>query len=326
MTSYFFVYSNQNTMSSDTDDTMSDTSSEYYRSDKEPGSRLRHAMVCQNNYTHDQYLLMQLFCSQYCSYAVIGKEVGEQNGTPHLQAYLELKKQMRFNTVRKHLPACHLEDRRLSPKQCATYCKKEGNFWEMGTISNQGKRTDLERFSNHVASGVSDRELVENDFAPYIMRYFRGMNYLRNVTVSARGSDTPKEVLWLYGPSGSGKTRWAYSTYPNLHLHGPESGKWWDTYSQEETILLDEVDGTMPYRYLLRLTDRYPFLGETKGGFVHITSDRIIITCSRHYKDVYFEESDHSELARRITRVYKFPDDLPENFSGSRAENSPEKS
>lgn len=58
---------------------------------------------------------------------IIGKEVGEQ-GTKHLQCYLEFPNQMRFNTLKRHLPNAHLEKAKQSAQANLEYCSKEGDY------------------------------------------------------------------------------------------------------------------------------------------------------------------------------------------------------
>ena len=58
---------------------------------------------------------------------IIGKEVGEE-GTKHLQCYLEFPNQMRFTTLKRYLPTAHLEKAKNSAKANLEYCSKDGDF------------------------------------------------------------------------------------------------------------------------------------------------------------------------------------------------------
>ena len=59
------------------------------------------------------------------SYIIVGEEVGEQ-GTPHLQGYIEFENQRTFKAVKKLLPRCHIEKAKGTGKQNRDYCSKEG--------------------------------------------------------------------------------------------------------------------------------------------------------------------------------------------------------
>jgi len=88
-----------------------------------------------NNYTNDDLEEVEIVSAQ-CNYLVYGKEVGE-NGTPHLQGMLQLKKKKRFSQMKKLLRRAHFEQCR-NPAMLARYCKKDGDFVEYGRLVSQG--------------------------------------------------------------------------------------------------------------------------------------------------------------------------------------------
>lgn len=80
-----------------------------------------------NNYNvSDIDTMTQWFKDNKFTY-IIGKEVGEK-GTPHLQIYIERKNAIRFNTLKKAFPKCHIEKARGTADDNYKYCSKEGNF------------------------------------------------------------------------------------------------------------------------------------------------------------------------------------------------------
>jgi len=74
-------------------------------------------------------------------YMVIGKEIGAQNQTPHLQGFIQFNKKKRMSQVKAifgslggrlgHLSTMH---RNSTPVFCAQYCKKDGDFQEWGQV------------------------------------------------------------------------------------------------------------------------------------------------------------------------------------------------
>lgn len=112
------------------------------------------------------------------------------------------------------------------------------------------------------------------------------------------------EVIVLQGPTGTGKSKWCMDNYPDAYWK--QRGNWWDNYSGEETVIIDEYYGWLPYDFLLRLCDRYPLLVEIKGGQVQFNSKRIIFTTNAvpntWYKNVYWPAFE-----RRVNEWHVFP-------------------
>ena len=71
-------------------------------------------------------------------YLVIGREKGRK-GTPHLQIYFQLAKRQRFSALKKLFPKCHIEAAKGKPEQNVEYCKKQGDFIEIGTVQQNGQ-------------------------------------------------------------------------------------------------------------------------------------------------------------------------------------------
>lgn len=129
----------------------------------------------------DVCLLSQLYTSNTATYLVFGREIGE-SGTPHLQGYLELSKRLRFSTLKKLLVGYHLEPRIGTAVEASDYCKKDEDFYEMGTISKpeQGRRTDLSEACEKIKSGISLKRLAEE--APEVfVKYHKGLGVLKNL-------------------------------------------------------------------------------------------------------------------------------------------------
>jgi len=94
-----------------------------------------------NNYTETQRdVLENVYSSGTISYIVFGLEVGEE-GTPHIQGFVQFKKKLRMNQVKQQLGVggtVHLEVMRGNAQQASDYCKKEGNFSTYGQIVSMG--------------------------------------------------------------------------------------------------------------------------------------------------------------------------------------------
>lgn len=80
------------------------------------------------------------------TYHVYGIEKGN-NGTPHLQGYVEFENKKSLAQLKEACPRAHWEPARGNPKQASDYCKKEGEFTEMGkrgmTAAEKGPPVEL---------------------------------------------------------------------------------------------------------------------------------------------------------------------------------------
>lgn len=105
--------------------------------------RLKNFCFTLNNYTEEDIRYLETFYNGYCVYLIYGKEIGTVGGTAHLQGYAQLKKQTRFNTIKKLLNKYHIEDAMGTPEQNKVYCSKDGNFIEFGELRTNGSNKSI---------------------------------------------------------------------------------------------------------------------------------------------------------------------------------------
>nr|QKV51179.1 putative replication associated protein [Crucivirus sp.] len=257
--------------------------------------RARNWCFTLNNYTPEEYEEAK---SITCSYIIIGKEVGA-NGTPHLQCYIEFTNAVRGSAIRKRFnERAHWEVRKGTSKQASEYCKKENNFIELGTLSAQGRRTDLETIGQAVVDGDSIKEIATTYPGTFI-KYHKGINALRNALYEHRTE--PPTVVWRWGLAGVGKSRGAYEAHSTFYIK--DGTPWWDGYEQQVAIVIDDFDvGKWPFRDMLRLLDRYPYQGQYKGGYIPINSPFIYITCE-HPPYHFWSGNELAQVMRRLAQV-----------------------
>lgn len=152
-----------------------------------------------NNYTVEEFEQIKGISN---AYMVIGQEVGKE-GTSHLQGFIQFNCRKRLSTVKK-IPGferAHLEGRRGTPTEAATYCKKDGKYYEQGTLveSRQGQRTDLDEV-RQCANEHGMREVSARYNAQQIRVAEAYLMY------NEEPRDWQPEVTWIYGPSGTGKS------------------------------------------------------------------------------------------------------------------------
>jgi len=180
--------------------------------------------------------------------------------------------------------------------------------FEIGTISTQGKRTDIDAPVEMITEGHTLREVAATFPAQYV-KYHKGFRDLMSVLALPRSLSQPPEVIVLWGGAETGKTRDAYlKYYPEIpyYLWKPSNGNWFDGYDGQEKMIIDEFRGTMPWADLLGLLDRNEFRAQYKGGFVQIQT-RIFIITSPLPPTLWYKTDErydrYKQLERRITRV-----------------------
>nr|QKV51240.1 putative replication associated protein [Crucivirus sp.] len=278
--------------------------------------RARNWCFTLNNYTQEEFDEAEKLGTK-TNYIIVGKEVGS-NSTPHLQGYLEYPNAVRGSAIRKLFGGrAHWEVRKGTPKQASEYCKKEKDFFEIGTLSAQGTRTDLDEISSAVLAGASFQEIATTFPGTYI-KYHKGIAALKDAAegrldLKPRDPNKPPCVIWRWGLAGVGKTRHIYDKHKSIFLQ--KGTKWWDGYSQQEAIIIDDFDGRWPYRDLLKVLDRYPLRVEIKGGTMELNSPFIYITCEhppswfwgltakyRNNNDAPPSENELEQIMRRIVQ------------------------
>lgn len=253
-----------------------------------------------NNYTaQEEQELMQL----ECKYIIFGREIGSE-GTKHLQGYIRFTKRMSLRQLKQILGnRVHLEIRRGTEQQAAEYCKKDGDFFEKGEPSQQGKRTDILTLKRKIASGKTFREL-RDDIKSYQHLKFAECWYRH---FEPKRMCVAKPIIrWYWGPTGSGKTRAAIEEMPECWMSSKDL-RWWDGYDGHEHILIDDFrESFCTFEYLLRVLDRYPMRVECKGSSRQLKATMIIITSSFHPSMVYGSKDDVKQLLRRIDVIKEF--------------------
>lgn len=266
---------------------------------------LRNFCFTLNNYQENSLDALKSFDA--VRYLVAGREVGE-NGTPHLQGYCELTKQVAFSTIKELIETAHIERRRGTPQQASDYCEKDGNIHtKMGQMSKPGKRTDIHDATDMLLEGASIRDMAMEYPVPFV-KYHRGFREFKQLLIPDR-NDHP-EVIVLYGPTGSGKSRMARELTEDAYVWGPEQGDWFDGYEGHDHAIFEEFRGQLPFGTILRLTDRYNVRSKCKGGFVKFIANKIVFTSPVHPREWYNSEFLHKDdkieqLFRRITTIKK---------------------
>lgn len=275
-----------------------------------------------NNYQDEDITLLQSVAADLESsgvrYLVWGFEIGEQ-GTPHLQGYVEFCSTKRMTGVKKTfgLARMHCEIAKGTGLQNREYCSKDGLFEEHGEMrsARQGKRSDLDAVKEAIDDGMSELDLANNFFGVWVRNRasFERYRALRNapVVTSRFSLDTfpeewPRDYDWsrtiiFSGPSGIGKTEFAKAILPNALMvsHMDDLGKFQP--SLHSGIIFDDVDiNHFPRTSQIHLVD------QDNGRSIHIRYGCAFIPANT--KKIFTTNTPHGEcmlvsdpaIARRV--------------------------
>lgn len=248
-----------------------------------------------NNPTEGEKEIIRLWEVNRCA---ITSEVGE-TGTPHLQGFVTWTRAMRLSAVRKLAPRAHWE---ISKTADWNYeLKTDSTPFRIENNTKQGHRSDHDSVYEAVERKVTLRDYVATS-RPTLgqIKLFEKVQSLHHPRPIA-----PIEVHWYYGPTGTGKTRSAYEQWPDLF--SAFDFKWWDGYTGQETVLIDDFRRDWcKFHDLLRLLDIYPYTLQVKGGTVQLQATRIVITSPYPPSETYETREDIDQLLRRITNIQEF--------------------
>lgn len=257
-----------------------------------------------NNYSPDD---TEYLNQVDCKFIIYGKEVGA-NGTPHLQGYIVFNSNKRLSGAKKILPSAHWEISKGSSAQNIIYCSKEGDVTSRGVLPRSKEelgQDERQRWKDIIAHAKAGT-LEEHDPKMYYLH----LN--TNEKLEARYAKpvaTERKVKVFWGPTGTGKSMKAFEEAGEDSYTKDPRSKFWYGYHGQKNMVIDEFRGGIDIAHMLRWTDRYPLLVETKGSSVACKVINIWITSNLHPND-WYPDLDHSSrqaLLRRLEIVEFVP-------------------
>jgi len=272
--------------------------------------------------------------ARYCVYQL---ERGK-DGKEHYQGYIEFNDAVRggqkADWVKTFIPGAHTEIKYANRDDARHYCTKPCSMtcnhshccearevetgrvdWknttptELGTYQEikQGTRTDINEVQEAIKNGATYQQICDLNFS-YAMAHSRSLKDY--ISIYTKPRDWKTQVKVIYGDSGTGKSRSIHETYPDAYWLSKSSTNnvWWNGYDGQDTIIIDDFYGWIPFDYMLHLMDRYPMRGETKGGVINLAPKTLIITSNKPPNQWYpkiYENNPQMEkaFARRIDAI-----------------------
>lgn len=240
-------------------------------------------------------------------YMVWGFETCPKTGRPHLQGYVHWANKRSIGAFSETFGNCWVHKPHASAAANRDYClkirpqdPKPNERWEeFGDVPRQGARAD---WSQAVEQLRTQRVVDVVDAQPHLLPSIRALKEY-HALCRTPPKDRDVRVLYIHGNSGVGKTRAIHAAFPDAYWK--PHGDWWDGYSGESVVVLDDFYSDIQHQLLLRVLDRYPLRLPFKGGFVVAAFTTVIITSNAYLHDQYptFKEKQREPLYRRIHRV-----------------------
>lgn len=272
---------------------------------------------CVTSYNLNDYENWKLLNNEKINYLVYQVEICPKTNKKHIQGYIEYNSATTMQNIKKIMKnnKLHVEYKRGTRNEAREYCMKtesKDNDYETVEIGyyeikEQGKRNDLLDIYDMIKSGVKLDEVAEAYPAHYI-RYHKGIKEVKNLIECKKlGEFKNIEVNVLYGKAGTGKTSYIYDKHGPENCYKLEKGNgdnlWFDGYSGQKVLIIDDFYGWIKYGKMLNLLDGYKMLLEIKGGTVCSNWDYVYIT-SNDSPDLWYKKGFTDAIKRRINNIY----------------------
>lgn len=267
---------------------------------------------CFTIFNYDEDLITHLKNMNGVKHCIFQEEECPTTNKKHLQGHVIWKSAKTLSATKKCLGSdtCHLEIMRGTPKQSSTYCSKDethnGIREEIGECPvGQGTRSDLEECIMKIRSLQLKYNDIEVEYPQLFVQYRNG---LREICDKYHGTkrDFKSNVSVMYGKSGTGKSKDAFASSTDTYvLRCNKTQVWFDGYDYNDTLIIDDFYGWIPFNMLLNLLDRYAMKVDVKGGAMEFNSKNIIITSNKSPLDWYPNLSKEHQYAllRRLDCV-----------------------
>ncbi len=257
------------------------------------------------------------------TYLIMQHEHGTKEGGHHVQGFVTMATKRRPNHIGSHFQvqpeAFQVMKRNSTPQKNRAYCTDDTKrlptteFFEYGTVPGK-EPPKLDTFCDLVREQGLKRA-IESDPSTFV-RHCNGLAtydlFCKRQKIEGR-VERPVSVFVLWGDPGSGKSHFARHFDEHNHWPLPDIEKGSrlniDGYNGQRTLIIEDYEGELPYRSLLKLLDVYEADFNTKGAYDFGNWNFVIITANTHPNSWYDDRKDpwgldlEGPLARRITNI-----------------------
>lgn len=245
------------------------------------------------------------------SYLVYGDEVCPTTGRCHMDFYYEMPDSRKIKTELKKFNKFFgqgfysLYIARGSAGENFDYSSKDGSWAQHGEPAKDGQRHDLKEACAEISAGRLTSETIVSNNPELYHTYGRTLEKVEDLYLRQQHRTEAPWVTWIYGPTDAGKSHFALKDFtPSTHYIWRNDNGWQDAYRQQQTVVINDFRGEIPYNELLQLLDKWPYYVKRRHREpMPFTSNRIIITSSLHPASVYNRRLVEDNIAQLLRRI-----------------------
>lgn len=236
------------------------------------------------------------------------------SGTPHYQGLIIMKNACRLSSMKSLLTRAHWEPMKSLKGSLAYVEKMDSRIdgpWQAGDPpKQQGTRTDLGDLCQSITDGTVTAEQVAIDNPVTYHQYGRTLHKVEDIVLRNRFRTEMTKGIWIWGPTGSGKSHEAFEGYdPTTHYLWKNDKGWQDGYTGQETVIINDFRGHIPYDEMLQMVDKWPYTIPRRGREpAPFLAKKVIVTSSLPPQEVYCRRAmgdSIEQLLRRFTIKHK---------------------
>lgn len=242
-------------------------------------------------------------------YGIFGQEICPESHRIHLQIAFITTDRYRWEQMQKMFAPMHIEAMRKAAWRSKRYCKKDGNFTEIGSLP-QGYE-DEGPSANQIAAEVitlakaNKIDEIIDRFPAYYMRMRKTIHEI--ATEFAQWTPIGRKVcIWLYSKEyfRIGKSTFLAKHFPRVrnevYWHPQFQSDFWEGYNGEKTVVFDDLGARASWLgdTLKRITSDTPVLSNKKFGSCLTMVKNIFVSSNRLPTQLWQDDCGQAIAAR----------------------------
>jgi len=260
-------------------------------------------------------------------YWCIGREVGVENGTPHIHFFIYSTSAIKHTTIENKLHGINRKPVNKTIKENRTYVFKDEHYigTEKGKLHDydsnlesgdppeekgRGARTDLHELYDMIKDGMTDYQIMEA--CPQYMKQFDKIDKVRQTIRYEQYADCWRDlsVIYIWGSTGAGKTRHVMETYGYRNVYRVTDYLHpFDSYKGQDIVVFEEFRSDIKLGDMLNYLDGYPVELSARYNNKYACFTKVFIISNIDIRDQYpikqeAEPESYKAFLRRVNEVW----------------------